>query len=71
MNRERALWAMPAGESDRIHEQVLTCTTDPARIEVVKAIATAAGWHGFRVQVIDGSLPDFVGAIVKGARQSP
>jgi len=71
VNRERALWALPAGESDRLHEQVLTSTTDPARIETVKALATADGWHGFRVQVLDVSLPDFVGAIVKGARQSP
>ena len=56
---ENVLWSTPAGETDALHECVLTSTTDKARIEKVKALASADGWHSFRVQTLDGTPPDF------------
>jgi hypothetical protein len=60
---EFVLWGLPKGSSDRLDERVLTSTTDRARIDQVKKLATADGWHSYRIQTLDGTLPDFVGAI--------
>lgn len=58
------VWGLPAGESDRLYEQVLSerCRN----LEGVHAIIKAArrdGWHGFRVLCNDGNPPDFIAAI--------
>lgn len=63
--KEYTLWALPKGETDRLHERVMTSTYDKARIERIRTLAAADGWHGFRVQVIDGSIPDFAAALRK------
>jgi hypothetical protein len=61
--REYVLWGTPKGETDPLHERPLTCTTDREHLATVRTLATADGWHSFRVQLLDGSLPDFVGCI--------
>lgn len=63
--KEYTLWALPKGETDRLHECVLTCAMSTGAVDVVKAQAAKDGWHGFRVQVIDGSIPDFAAALRK------
>jgi len=61
---EIILWGLPAGETDPIHQVILaTNCRNQADIAKVKKVASADGWHSFRIQVIDGSKPDFVGAI--------
>jgi hypothetical protein len=57
-----ALWALPKDETDRLNECVLT-EGDSRRCDEIEKLAAADGWHGFRRQVLDGSTPDFVGAI--------
>jgi hypothetical protein len=54
------LWATPANSTDAIDEKILStqCSTWD-EIERIKALAARDGWHSFRVQVIDGKLPDF------------
>lgn len=57
-----ALWALPARHTDRLHELVLTVGTKE-RCDEIEAIAKQDGFHGFRRQLMDGSLPDFAGAV--------
>ena len=66
---ELILWGLPAGETDRLHEQVLiTSTTGTARIDHVKQLASKDGWHSFRVQTLDGTVPDFAATINRRKR---
>jgi hypothetical protein len=56
--KEYVLWGLPKGETDRLHEKVLsTQAKTPAQMEDVKKRAAAAGWHSFRVQILDLSKP--------------
>lgn len=58
------LWALPAGETDRLHERPLTSM--PLTLEEserVEAAASRDGWHGFRLVVDRAELPDFAGAV--------
>lgn len=56
MTTEYVLWALPKGQTDRMHEQVMTSTTDKARIARVRKLAEAEGWHGFRVRRLPARL---------------
>lgn len=48
--KEYILWALPKGETDRLHERpIAERLYTPAQIDEVKRKATAAGWHSFRV----------------------
>lgn len=61
---ELILWGRPQGSDDAIDDQPLyTQGKTMADVERVKAIAAKDGWHSFHVQTIDGSLPDFAGAL--------
>ena len=66
---ELVLWALPRGQTDALHEVILStqCRTD-SDVDRIKALATADGFHSFRVQVIDGTVPDFARCIA-GARK--
>ena len=57
--REFVLWALPKGKTNRLYEQPITCTTDKNRLSAIRQMAEKDGWHGFRIQVDDGSPPDF------------
>lgn len=59
---ETVLWAYKKGQT-RDDEQVITSTTDPEHLAKAKEWAKANGFTGFRTSVIDGKIPDFVGAI--------
>jgi hypothetical protein len=61
--REYVLWGRPAGSTDALGEQVLTCTPNPERVDAVQAMAARDGFHTFRVQVLDGSRPDFAAGV--------
>lgn len=55
--REMVLYGLPKDATER-HEEVLLLTrATPALIEKVKALATADGFHSFRVTEIDLSTP--------------
>lgn len=63
------LWALPAGETDRLHERPLTSfPLTPAQADKVEEAAGRDGWHGFRRAIDDNELPDFAGAI-KGVKR--
>lgn len=56
MKREYVLWALPEGETDRLHEKPIAHNiTKPADMERIKSEATKRGYHSFRVQVIEWS----------------
>lgn len=58
------LWALPRGETDRLHERPLTSMALTAeQAERVERAASADGWHGFRRVVDDHDVPDFGAAV--------
>lgn len=61
---EILIYALPANESRDYMEQLISsrCKT-AADIEKVKAAATAAGWHSFRVATYNGEAPNFAKAV--------
>ncbi len=58
--KELVIWALPAGATDRLHERPIAyhCRNREDVQRVIDA-STADGWHGHRIQVLDGTLPDF------------
>ena len=60
MAKEILIYALPAGETERYMEDLISshCRT-AADVEKVKAAATVDGWHCFRVTTYDGSAPNF------------
>lgn len=60
------LWALPKGETDRLHERPIAEGSEE-RLAKIRPLAAADGWHGFRFQWIDGSTPNFA-ACVGGAK---
>ena len=56
--KEYILWALPKGETDRLEERpIAEGIQTPKQMDEAKRKATAAGWHGFRVQILDMSKP--------------
>lgn len=56
--KEYVLWGLPKGQTDRLHEKVLsTKAKTPAQMEEIKRRAAKDGWHSFRVQILDLSKP--------------
>ena len=69
MGDKYILWALPAGQSDRLHERPMTSfPLTAAQADKVQEAAARGGWHGFRRAVDDNSPPDFVGALNIKAR---
>jgi hypothetical protein len=67
---EYVLWGLPKGSNDTLDEKVLTSTVDKARVEKIKGLAAADGWHSFRIQRLDLSKPpDFTKTIRKEGGQ--
>lgn len=64
-NIEYVLWGLPRGSTDAIDEKVLATDTKlGARFDKIKELAAKDGWHSFRVQKLDLSIPpDFTKAI--------
>lgn len=59
---EHLLYGRKAGEPEWA-ETLLTCTTDAARIEQVRAMARKDGWTAFRVAQYNGERPDFAKSV--------
>jgi hypothetical protein len=58
------LWALPAGETDRLYERPLTSfPLTAAQADKVQAVASRDGWHGFRRVEETGDPPDFARAV--------
>ena len=56
--KEYILWALPKGETDRLHERpIVEGIQTPQQMDDAKRKAAAQGWHGFRVQILDMSKP--------------
>lgn len=67
-NTELVLYGLPAGSTERYEEVLLLTEGTPEIIAKCKEMATADGFHSFRVAVIDlGKVPDF-GKTVKKIR---
>lgn len=61
---EIVIWAKPKGKRSGLDEQpISTNCRNQADIDKVVSAASADGWHSFRIQKIDGSLPDFAACI--------
>ena len=59
------LWAIPAGQVDRLHERPLTSfPLTPDQFARVRAAAERDGWHSFRTVKDDNARPDFAGAVL-------
>lgn len=60
------IWAKPAGKRSGLDEMpISTQCRNQADIDKVTAAASKDGWHSFRIQTIDGALPNFAGCIAK------
>jgi hypothetical protein len=58
MQKEYVLWGVPEGETDQLHAKVLsTQAKTPSEMDEIKRRASAAGWHSFRVQILDPDKP--------------
>ena len=69
MNKETVLYGIPKGETERYMEDLLLTRATPALIEKVKALASADGFHSFRVATIDLNVaPDFRKVINSGKK---
>lgn len=57
---ETVLYGLPKGVTEQYDEVLLLTNATQARIEQVKVLAAADGFHSFRVAKIDlGTAPDF------------
>lgn len=66
--KETVLYGIPKGETERYMEDLLLTNATPEKIEKVKKLAAADGFHSFRVATIDLTVvPDF-GKCVGGKR---
>lgn len=65
--KEILIYGLPQNETRDYMEDLLACfpsgKNDAANIEKVKAAATAAGFHSFRVTGYNGEAPNFVKAV--------
>ena len=59
---EKVLWAVKNGDEDW-NQVVITSTTDPAHLVKARKWAEENGYGQFRIQILDGKKPDFVGTI--------
>jgi len=64
MKTEILIYGLERGETRDYMESLLAtnCKTQ-SDIEKVKAAATAAGFHSFRITTYDGSAPNFAKAV--------
>ena len=64
MKTEILIYALERGETRRYTEHLIStqCQT-AADIEKVKAVASAEGFHSFRVATYDGAPPNFLKAL--------
>ena len=66
-NTKYILWAVPKGSNDRLDEKPLTSMPlTLAQLSEVKQAASRDGWHGFRAQREDFTVPDFTKGVADG-----
>ena len=61
LQNEYVVWGLTAAQSDKLHEQPLytqATSMEQAR-KVMEILSNKHGCHAMRVQVIDGTMPDF------------
>lgn len=64
MTSETVMYGIPKGATERHEEELLLTNATKEKIERVKKLAAADGFHSFRVAVIDLSTPpDFTKAL--------
>ena len=64
MSKEILIYALPKGETRRYCEELISVKCqDDDDIERVKAAASAAGYHSFRIAYYNGEKPNFLGAL--------
>ena len=64
---EYVIWGLTADQSDKLHEQPLYthATSMEQASKVMRILEEKHNCHAMRVQVIDGSIPDFAATIAK------
>jgi hypothetical protein len=60
--KETTLWATKIG-APSWQEDVITSTTDPAKLAAARAWAESNGFDRLREVVFDGSAPDFAASV--------
>jgi len=60
--KEIALWATKIGEPSW-KEDLITSTTDPAKLAAARKWAESNGFDRLRETVLDGSAPDFAATV--------
>lgn len=64
---EIIIYGLPKGETRDYMEDILanfeSSANDQANIEKVKAVASAQGFHSFRVAIFNWEKPDFAKAV--------
>ena len=56
---EFLLYGLASYATESWQEELLLCTTDKAKVERVKVLALADGFHSFREAQYSGEKPDF------------
>lgn len=59
MKTEYIVYGLAKDDTERYMEELLLVTTDKANIDKVRKLASAEGWHSFRVATYNGAPPDF------------
>ena len=62
MTNNRVLWGTKKG-APNWQEEVMIETDDADTLELVRILAEKDGFDRFRVQILDGKAPDFIGAV--------
>ena len=66
--REILIYGLKQGDTRDYMEELLACfpVTDKAtsNVEKVKAVATAHGFHSFRIAAYNGEAPNFAKAVI-------
>jgi hypothetical protein len=65
MKTEYLLYGLAKGETCEGMESILLHTINPIDIPKAKKLATADGWHSFRVAEYKGEAPDFTDVLTK------
>jgi hypothetical protein len=65
MEPEFIIWGWQAGKSDPLDQAPLytQAKSMPEAERVMAILAEKHGCHGMTVQILDGALPDFAGAV--------
>jgi hypothetical protein len=63
MKTEYIVYGLAKDATERYMEELLLVTTEKANIDKVRKLASAEGWHSFRVATYNGEAPNFTNTL--------